>query len=818
MSLSRRLAAAGLVLGSVRPASATTVTYIDETALVGAFASLAIGADGLGLIAYQDDTNRDLKTAHCSNTACTAATLSTLDSAGNVGWRTTLVIGADGRGLIAYYDNTNQAVKTAHCNDLACSSAVIRVIEPANMFGTIGLTVGSDGLPLLAYVDGQRIHTAHCTSADCGTATISDVASTAGGIQGVMVATGADGLGLVAMERQQTGDVIDVRRCGNAACSSLSPPAPPVPAENAFVEPRTLVVPGDGRPFVGYLYLNFDLTPQVLEVRIRRCTEPTCSGQAPTFAFVSSTGPDVALQPNGLPWFAYAETAGRLVVRRCTDPACTGSVSTCAYAGVGNTLSLATGTDGRSLVAFQSRIGVKLAVAHDVSDPCPQVGVADVTVTEAPGAHAVFAATLTEPSAEAVTVSYTTANGSALAGQDYVAASGTLTFPPNTVTAQVPVTIQADGIDEPQESFLFLLSSPAGALLADGLAVGTIVDADPPPRIVAGPCEQVEGDSGTQACVVPVSLLGASTQPVTVTYATADVTAVAGSDYLAANGALTFPPGSASQAVAVPVIGDVAVELDESFVVNLSNPVNGTVLDGSGEATIVDDDAPSLSSLELTHGARVTADLAATGPSADEELYRLAQGPYSSWEVVADEVSGDVAPGLELQLLAEDNGTVVSSARPVGTGSARSLRWQHRAATPELRRHVRVRSASCTSDCGPDDRYRLRVYETTGVIPRFNNSGSQITVLILQNTTGETVSANADFWDQGGVRRATLAFVLPPRSVQVASTAGVAELAGRSGSITVSHDSSYGGLAGKAVALEPSSGFSFDSPMVSKPR
>jgi hypothetical protein len=808
-----------LALVAVRPASATTVTYLDETAIVGDFASLAIGADGLGLIAYQDVTNSDLKTAHCSNTACTAATLSTIDSAGNVGWQATLVIGADGRGLIAYFDATNQAVKTAHCNDLACTSAVIRVIEPANMFGTIGLTIGSDGLPLLAYVDGPRLHAAHCTAADCSTVTINDVASTTGGIQGAMVAVGADGLGLVALERQQTGDVIDVRRCQDVACSSLSPPSPPAPAENAFVRPRTLVVPADGRPLIGYFYWNMDVTPQALEVRIRRCTEPTCFGlQVPTFAFLSAYGPDVALQANGLPWFAYAHNPGKLVVRRCTDPACTSTVSACSHTGA-NDLSLATGTDGRSLVAFQSSIGLRLAVAHDVSDPCPQLVVADVVATEAPGAQAVFAVTLTLPSPENVTVAYTTANASAVAGEDYVAVSGTLTFPPNTLTAQVPVPILADGVDEPQESFSFLLSSPVGAVLADAVGIGTIVDADPPPRIVTGDCARVEGDAGTLGCGVGVTLVGTSTQPVTVAYATADGTATGGADYVAASGTLTFAPGSGSETVSVAVVGDVTVELDETFFVNLSNPVNATIGDGQGQGLIVDDDAPSLSSLELTHGSRLTADLAAQpGPVADQDAYRLAQGQYSSWEVVVDEVSGDVAPGLLLERLAEDNSTVLQTGAPVGTGPARALRWQRRAATPEVRHHIRVRSTSCTTDCGADDTYRLRAYETTGVIPRFNNSGSQITVVILQNATDQPVQAYTDFWGASGVLVASVPVTLAPNGVGVINTSSIPALAGTSGSVSVTHDGPYGGVAGKAVALEPSTGFSFDSPMSSRPR
>ena len=69
--------------GLERPGFA--LTTLDGSGNVGQHTSVTIGADGLGLISYYDVTNRDLKVAHCSDTACTSATLTTLDTAGSVG-------------------------------------------------------------------------------------------------------------------------------------------------------------------------------------------------------------------------------------------------------------------------------------------------------------------------------------------------------------------------------------------------------------------------------------------------------------------------------------------------------------------------------------------------------------------------------------------------------------------------------------------------------------------------------------------------------------------------------------------------------------
>jgi Ca2+-binding RTX toxin-like protein len=77
---------------------------------------------------------------------------------------------------------------------------------------------------------------------------------------------------------------------------------------------------------------------------------------------------------------------------------------------------------------------------------------------------------------------------------------------------------------------------------------------------------------------------------VTVDFATADGTAAAGTDYTAVEGTLTFAPGEMEQVVRVPIQGDDAFEPDETFFVNLSNPVNDVIADGQGQATIVDDD------------------------------------------------------------------------------------------------------------------------------------------------------------------------------------------------------------------------------------
>jgi Zn-dependent metalloprotease len=330
----------------------------------------------------------------------------------------------------------------------------------------------------------------------------------------------------------------------------------------------------------------------------------------------------------------------------------------------------------------------------------------------------------------------------------------------------------------------------------------------------------LEGNAGTPSVLVNVSLTPSQAAPVTVDFATADGTAtIANNDYTALTGTLTFAPGQTSRAVTASVIGDTTVEPPETFFVNLSNPTGATIADGQGIVTIINDDGGTGitdTRSELSHGYTTVR---ALNNTTNSNVYWIQTQPASSYEVVVDAASGDInAPGggPDVQRLASDGTTVLGTAVAVGTGPARSLRWQ--TSTSGAVNLVRVRSADCTTNCGPDDTYRLRAYETTYTIPRFNNTGSQITVLLLQNPTDATIATSTYFYNASGTQLTILLTAIGPKQLAVINTAGIPPVNGQSGTIVVTHDGPYGALAGKTVALEPSTGFSFDSPMQPRSR
>ena len=357
-----------------------------------------------------------------------------------------------------------------------------------------------------------------------------------------------------------------------------------------------------------------------------------------------------------------------------------------------------------------------------------------------------FTVSLSAASAGTVTVNWATSNGTAVAGEDYAADSGTLTFNPGQTSQPISVTVNGDTTYEPDETFTVTLSSPNGATIADGEGTGTITNDDalpgvvwtslvgvnavgnsltktagtawgnagaisaqqlasgdgyrrdhrlrdlylqdvrarqrqhrcelrghrlrslpgerrttldlrgrdipgvlryvrpgrqapgrrrrrsrqvpqergpsllqprrphlPPPRRhgalhperhhhVGRPLELartlsisdaslLEGNSGTTPMTFTVSLSAASAGTVTVNWATSNGTAVAGEDYAADSGTLTFNPGQTSQPISVTVNGDTTYEPDETFTVTLSSPNGATIADGEGTGTITNDDA-----------------------------------------------------------------------------------------------------------------------------------------------------------------------------------------------------------------------------------
>ena len=209
-----------------------------------------------------------------------------------------------------------------------------------------------------------------------------------------------------------------------------------------------------------------------------------------------------------------------------------------------------------------------------------------------------------------MTIQVMTADGTAAAGSDYAALNQTVTLTPGLPLQLFSVSVTGDTRFENAETFVVNLTSPTNAIIADAQGVGTITNDDAMPTVSINDVSVTEAIRETVSATLMVSLSAASGLATSVEFATADGTAVAGSDYTAQSGTLVFAPGETSNSVTVPVLADRLVEANETFVVNLSAPSNASFGDNQGLGTILDNDIrPTVTITDPT-----TATLTATSP------------------------------------------------------------------------------------------------------------------------------------------------------------------------------------------------------------
>ena len=194
-------------------------------------------------------------------------------------------------------------------------------------------------------------------------------------------------------------------------------------------------------------------------------------------------GTDVTVTPGSLTFTSTTWSTAQTVTVTAGDDADTTDDSVSLTHGAASTDTVYNGI---------GIAGVVVTVSDNDAgeEPLPLVSVADVKVREDPGAVLAFQVTLDRASRETATVDWETLNGrgnaGAKAGQDYVAASGTLVFAPGETVKSVNVAVLDDAHDEGQEVMLLYLWNPVGAIIADAVAKGTIKNSDPLPRALMG--------------------------------------------------------------------------------------------------------------------------------------------------------------------------------------------------------------------------------------------------------------------------------------------------------------------------------------------
>jgi hypothetical protein len=366
--------------------------------------------------------------------------------------------------------------------------------------------------------------------------------------------------------------------------------------------------------------------------------------------------------------------------------------------------------------------------------------------------------TLSAPSATPVTVTYTTVSSSALAGEDFTAQTGTLTFAPGVTRQSISIEILGDtavedaAIDS-DEVFKVELSNASGAQAPGGALIVNIVNDDG--FKVSADVEVTEGTGpGTTTATVTVSLLSPLASTATVDYATELGFTTDSADFTATSGTLTFNPGDTSKTVSVPITRDGDVEPRETFVLRLSNPTGTGIADlFPVSAAILNDDGIVIDDITVSEGAgvaNVTVRLLA--PRATNTNFTVSPGDVSARNI------------SDYELRTSESGVIPAGQTSV-TVPVRILNDTAVEGTETFRVFISTADVGIADDRATvtildDDRKSVSITDAALAEGNAGTSTMQFTVTLAQaattvttipfSTVAGTASASSDYVAQSG--------------------------------------------------------------------
>jgi hypothetical protein len=229
-------------------------------------------------------------------------------------------------------------------------------------------------------------------------------------------------------------------------------------------------------------------------------------------------------------------------------------------------------------------------IENDDLEPTLLVAPSMVTKPKSGFTNMVFLVLLSAPSGQEVTVNYSTSDGTAIRGQDYVGTNGLLTFSAGQTRKSIIVAAIGNATPEPDKVFYVTLVDPpthARIITGQGKATGTIHSSAVLPSLTISDGSCKEPAAGSTNVSLTVRLSSPSTDWVTVEFQTTTGTALAGRDYVAAASTLSFPPGTTSTNLQIQILADGTSDGDKVFYVQLRNPSNAAIDDATGQVTIL---------------------------------------------------------------------------------------------------------------------------------------------------------------------------------------------------------------------------------------
>ena len=284
---------------------------------------------------------------------------------------------------------------------------------------------------------------------------------------------------------------------------------------------------------------------------------------------------------------------------------------------------------------FANDLGIFPLNLTILDDDKPVIRVDDIKIAEGDnGLHdADITVYLNTAATSDVSVAYTTSDGTAKNGSDYISESDTLVIPKGSKEGHIKISIQGDTTPETTENFRVELSNAIGAILlnnADTLMSTVTIATDddknlPILGIKAKPVDEGGEDEFTDYPIT-FTLSSSPATDVTVHFETKDGTARDGSDYQGKSGDIIFLAGETESILKLTVMGDIEVEDDETLLLQLSNPTGLKFSDGQPtqdvNLLIRDDDQGTDTSPQKLEGTpkNDVLDTTANGGYGDDSL------------------------------------------------------------------------------------------------------------------------------------------------------------------------------------------------------
>ena len=331
----------------------------------GRRASITVGADGHPLLAHYGDDG--ILVTRCDDAGCTSASTSVIDSDGNPR-HAAIAIGADGLPVVSYTirENTDDELRVAHCSDPSCSDVTVTELDDVGSGIRSSIVIGADGLPIVSYqAPGNDLAVQSCANTTC-TSADKHVIDNVGAVgRDSVIVLGVDGMPIIA-HANNDDDAILVTRCTERDCAVAD-------TQQVATDGRRpkIRIGGDGLPVVSYRAASDT------ESYLLRCTSPDCSGTDPEVEIADPAGhmPDLLIGTDGLPMLAYGTSSTGLNVSYCHDASCESHTvieveDREVSSSIAHDVTMTLGTNGHPVIAYIENVEDDLRITTCGSRTC----------------------------------------------------------------------------------------------------------------------------------------------------------------------------------------------------------------------------------------------------------------------------------------------------------------------------------------------------------------------------------------------------------------------------------------------------------------